>query len=127
GIPPASYRVTVDTRDTGYLFKSDDAQSLEVAEESDYDGLDFALTPGGTVSGTVTTPTGQAVSDVNVMLMPVQMLQATFRGLDALDPSSLEPKRTQTETDGTYTIRGVEYGTELRVIAQSDEFATSRS
>jgi protocatechuate 3,4-dioxygenase beta subunit len=127
GIPPASYRVTVDTGDTGFLFKSEDAQSLEVAEESDYEGLDFALTPGGTVSGTVTTATGQTVGDVAVMLMPVQMLQATFRGLDALDPGSFQPKRAYTEADGTYTIRGVEYGTELRAIVRSGDFATSRS
>ncbi|MCL4694831.1 MAG: carboxypeptidase regulatory-like domain-containing protein, partial [Candidatus Hydrogenedentes bacterium] len=115
------------TGETVYLFKSEDAQSLEVTEASDYEGLDFALTPGGTVSGTVTTATGVAVGDVAVMLMPVQMLQATFRGLDALDPDSFEPKRARTNGDGAYTIRGVEYGTELRAIARSDDFATSRS
>lgn len=127
GILPASYRVTLDTRDTGYLYRSQDSQSLDVAEATDYDGLNFALERGGTVSGTVKTAAGDTVEDVAVMLMPVQMLQATFRGLDTLDPGSFEPKRTRTDADGTYTIQGVEYETELRAVTRSDDFATSRS
>ncbi len=127
GIPPGSYRVTVDVRDTAYLFKPESTVSLDVAEATDYGGVNFALERGGTVTGTVRDGTGGPVEDVQVILMPTQMLSAAFRGMDTLDPNVLEPIRGHTEADGTFTLLGVDYDTEIRAVVRADDYAAARS
>ena len=127
GIPPAPYRVTLDTSDTGYLFRSENSFSLDVAEAMDYEGVDFTLERGGSVTGTVTGNAGIPVEDATVILMPAQMLRAAFRGMDTLDPSAFQPKHANTDGDGNYTVRGVDYDSEMRVVVQSDEFARAQS
>lgn len=127
GVPPASYRVTLDTRDSGYLFRSEDALSLDVAEAKGYEGIDFALERGGSVTGTVTDTAGVPVEEAEVVLMPAQMLRSAFRGMNTLDPSAFRPKQSGTDPGGKYTITGVDYDSEMRVVVQSDDYARAQS
>ncbi|MFN8564803.1 MAG: choice-of-anchor Q domain-containing protein [Anaerolineae bacterium] len=104
GLPVGQYQVYVYSG--GYAFQLyhdvvflDDAQPVTVTASTETTGIDFAMHPGGTISGHVTDVDGQPLSNVNVGVMPVSWIGAC------------------TDANGDYTIYNVPFDTNFDLFA----------
>jgi len=95
GLSSGSYHVGLDLMGSTYESYAVVEQTVTVTEGSETSGIDFALTQGGSISGTVTDASG-AVSDVHV---------------EAWNDEDTGHGWARTDSSGAYTIAGLSTGT----------------
>ncbi|MCC6156334.1 MAG: carboxypeptidase regulatory-like domain-containing protein, partial [Candidatus Hydrogenedentes bacterium] len=128
GVPPGSYRAALSMRGTGYLYKPEDAVALEIEAGKTYDNIDFSVERGAELSGRVRNgDTGEPVVNANVIAMPMQMIQRTMRRMSSGLTRELGPDETQTDDNGEFHIKGLDFDSELRIIASANNLATGSS
>ncbi|MBN2020512.1 MAG: carboxypeptidase regulatory-like domain-containing protein [Sedimentisphaerales bacterium] len=106
GLPPADYRLDTDCEDTELNYARQyynnatseaDADRVPLTGTATVTGIDFVLSPGGAVSGTVTDSIGQPIEGVEI---------------EAMDYSNENWfGEAETDADGSYTLRGLSSGT----------------
>ena len=106
GLPPADYRIDTGGTDSGmnyirvfYNAVADEASANRVTltGTATVTGIDFALSAGGAVSGTITDSNGAPIQGV--------MVEASGYGVDGWFGE------TETASNGTYTLSGLASGT----------------
>ena len=115
GLAPGEYRVRAEKHESSYVGEFyasttawDQATPVTVVSDSTTPNIDFSLTSGGAISGTVTNEaTGQPVANADVWA-------------DLYDCCGGAGGWTRTEADGTYIIDGLPGGT-FRVTAQAPD------
>ena len=115
GLAPGEYRVRAEKHDSSYVGEFyasttawDQATPVTVMSDSTTPNIDFSLTSGGAISGTVTNEaTGQPIANADVWA-------------DLYDCCGGGGGWTRTEADGTYIIDGLPGGT-FRVTAQAPD------
>lgn len=128
GVPAGSYRAALSMRGTGYLYKPEDAVPIEIEAGKTYDDINFAVERGAELSGRVRNgQTGESIVNANVIAMPVQMIQRTMRRMSSGLTRELGPDETQTDENGEFHMKGLDFGSELRIIASANGLATGSS
>ncbi|MCC6796446.1 MAG: carboxypeptidase regulatory-like domain-containing protein [Candidatus Hydrogenedentes bacterium] len=128
GVPAGSYRAALSMRGTGYLYKPEDAVAIEIEAGRTYDNINFSVERGAELSGRVRNgQTGEPVVKANVIAMPVQMIQQTMRRMSSGLTRELGPDETQTDENGEFHITGLEFDTELRIVAAANGLARGSS
>jgi len=104
GLSSGTYHVGLELRGTTYEGYTADEQQVTVTEGSDTSDIDFALTQGGSISGTVTDASG-AIAGAHV---------------EAWNDEGTGHGWERTDSNGVYTITGLPVGTYNAEVHYSD-------
>jgi len=123
GIPPATYRVLARTGDSDYVsVRFVDGPIVTVEGGTEVTEVDFGVTRGGTIAGSVSTIDGSPLADAECTAIPAAMLNKALKG----DIESFFANNTsRTDARGRFAIRGLSTGMSYSVTARSDGFAPS--
>jgi len=124
GVPAGSYRAALSMRDTGYLYKPEGALPIDVEAGKTLEGVDFTLEKGAEITGFVRDEGGAPIAGANAIAISSQIIQQTMRRVNTGMFNDLDPSNGRTDETGAFTIRGVEYENEYRVIAQANGYAS---
>ncbi|HIJ65497.1 MAG TPA: hypothetical protein HPP77_06040 [Candidatus Hydrogenedentes bacterium] len=120
-----AYRITVNASNAGYVFKPEQAVTLNLDDGETYQRLDFALERGAVVQGRVTNAAGEAVSGARVSVVPTQILEAFTRDIETL--ATFEDLHDTTNDDGRFEIDALQYETDFRLRAEKEKYAAASS
>ncbi len=127
GVPEGSFRLVASARSKGYLVEPEDERQLEIAAGATYEHIDFNLDKGASVKGMVVNTSGGPVKDATVMIMPTQFFQTAMRTMNSMNTDPFEGMDDRTDEQGHFEIIGLEFGTEYRARAKSDDYADGSS
>jgi len=125
-IESGAYTVFADGRTAGYVANGSDGQAIDFDSTKSKTDVDVWLAKGGTVEGRVLNSSGEPIENALVLVMPADpsadMLGFGFGVSD--DPDLPFPK---TSASGGYSVKGLEFGSPVRVTAKAEGYAIARS
>ncbi|MBN2309067.1 MAG: carboxypeptidase regulatory-like domain-containing protein [Candidatus Hydrogenedentes bacterium] len=127
GAPAGVYRLTVQARSLGYLCMPEDAVSIEIEAGHAYTDIDFALSPAGSVEGTVTNRRAEPVQGAVLRVYPANLIQHVMKGMESADTEIFESPMGNTDELGAFLMRGLSHDTEYRVGVKAAGYAWAAS
>ncbi len=126
GVPPGDRRVLPSTGESDFVSVPwRRARAVVSRAETPVDGIDFAVSLGGRVSGAVRDSVRAGVAGAAVRVLPENALSETMRGaFDVL--TGLGETETTTDARGRFEVKGRPFGTAHALYASADGFAPAK-
>jgi hypothetical protein len=125
-IAAGGYTMFADARSEGYIARRADTHTFDFDGAESKTAVDIWLEKGGTVQGRIVNGSGVPVADAALTVMPGALSMDSF---DSFLPVTFDPDidLPMSSSDGKYTVSGIQFGSPVRVLARSEEYAMSRS
>lgn len=127
GLRPGNYRVVPRTGRSDYASVSSRTVEESVLEAGiDLTDVDFRVDPGARIYGVVSSPDGKPLAGVKCSVFPSDFMSMAARG-DMEMLGVIQKRRSVTDADGYFEIRGVSPGMAYLVLGRAKDYAPGTS
>jgi len=127
GLQPGRYVIAVNAVEQGYLFRPGQSRNIRVNANATEENVNFELTEGAVVRGTVRNAEGAPVPNAHISAMLSNAADAAQEMDVTLAQLGFPMPHTLTQADGSYELLGVWVDREVRVSAEHEDYAAASS